>query len=87
MLEALITEAAIFKKLIDSVKDLVNDGNFICSQTGITLQAMDSSHVSLVALHLKSTGFDHFRCDRPVTLGLNLTSLAKILKCAGMLSL
>ena len=43
---------------------------------------MDSSHISLCALNLKSTGFQDYRCDRDVALGLSLTNLAKILKCA-----
>lgn len=46
------------------------------------LQAMDSSHVSLVALLLRSDGFDHYRCDRNISLGVNFASLSKILKCA-----
>jgi DNA polymerase III sliding clamp (beta) subunit (PCNA family) len=37
-------------------------------------QAMDSSHVSLVALKLKSSGFSGYRCDRNVSLGLNMVS-------------
>lgn len=36
------------------------------------MQAMDSSHVSLVALQLNREGFDAFRCDRNISLGLNL---------------
>jgi proliferating cell nuclear antigen len=44
---------------------------------------MDSSHVALVSLLLRSDGFEHFRCDRQLTLGLNLASMAKIMKCAG----
>ena len=44
---------------------------------------MDSSHVSLCALLLRSDGFDHYRCDRSMSLGLNLVSMGKILKCAG----
>lgn len=43
---------------------------------------MDSSHVALIELKLKSEGFEHFRCDRSLSLGLNLTNLSKILKCA-----
>jgi len=39
------------------MKDLVTDANFDCSNTGITLQAMDSSHVSLVSLMLRRDGF------------------------------
>ena len=46
-------------------------------------QAMDASHVSLCSLTLRESGFDHFRCDRNLSLGLNLGNLAKILKCAG----
>ena len=37
----------------------------------------------LVHFELKGEGFDHFRCDRPQTIGINLLNLAKILKCAG----
>jgi proliferating cell nuclear antigen len=44
---------------------------------------MDSSHVALVSLLLRSDGFEHYRCDRNLTLGINLGSMAKILKCAG----
>ena len=44
---------------------------------------MDSAHVALVALLLRANDFDHFRADRNLTLGINLGSLAKVLKCAG----
>jgi proliferating cell nuclear antigen len=44
---------------------------------------MDSSHVSLCAVVLKSEGFDQYRCDKAFALGVNTPNLAKILKCAG----
>ena len=43
---------------------------------------MDNSHVALVAVHLEAAGFKRYRCDRPMPLGVNLTSLTKVLKCA-----
>lgn len=43
---------------------------------------MDNSHVALVAVKLESSGFKKYRCDRPMPLGVNLTSLTKVLKCA-----
>ena len=52
------------KKVLEAIKDLVTDANFDCSSTGFSLQAMDSSHVALVALMLKAEGFEHYRCDR-----------------------
>jgi len=52
-----------------------------CSDTTAPLPApapQDSSHVSLVALLLRADGFDHFRCDRNVSLGINLGSMGKV---------
>ena len=43
---------------------------------------MDSSHVSLCSVALRSDGFDHYRCDRNISLGFNSANLTKILKCA-----
>jgi hypothetical protein len=83
MLEARIAQGMLLKKLLDSIKDLVEESNFDCSSTAISLQAMDSSHVTLVAVLLKADGFDHYRADRPVSLGINIVSLSKILKCLG----
>ena len=81
-LEARITQGSLLKKLVEAVKDLVTEANFDCSASGIALQAMDSSHVSLVAMQLKSDGFEHYRCDRDMSIGMNMASLSKILKCA-----
>lgn len=83
MLEARLSHASILKKILDAVKDIVTDANFDCSDSGISLQAMDSSHVSLVALLLRASGFDHYRCDRSLNLGISIPSLAKIIKTAG----
>jgi len=83
MFEAKLSQASLLKKILDAIKDLVTDANFDCSANGISLQAMDSSHVSLVALLLRKDGFDFYRCDRNISLGINLASMAKILKCAG----
>ena len=82
MFEARLTQGGLLKKLLDAVKDLVNDGNFDCSSTGFGLQAMDTSHVSLVSMMLRSDGFDHYRCDRNISMGMNLNNMAKMLKCA-----
>ena len=83
MFEARLQQASVLKKILESIKELVTEANFDCSNAGISLQAMDTSHVSLVGLLLRSDGFDHFRCDRALSLGINLTSMSKILKCAG----
>lgn len=82
MLEARLEQASVLKKVVDAIKDLVQDCNFDCNDMGIALQAMDNSHVALVSMHLKSEGFSPYRCDRNLALGINLTSLTKVLRCA-----
>lgn len=70
------------KKVVDAIKDLVQDCNFDCNDSGIALQAMDNSHVALVSMMLKSESFSPFRCDRNIALGINLGSLQKVLRAA-----
>jgi len=82
MFEARLSQASLLKRILDAVKDLVSDANFDCSGTGLSLQAMDSSHVSLVSLLMRSDAFEHYRADRNLSLGINLASMSKILKCA-----
>jgi proliferating cell nuclear antigen len=83
MFEARLDQGAILKKIMESIKDLVTDANFDVTANGLSLQAMDSSHVSLVALFLRADGFEHYRADRSMNLGINLGNMAKVLKCAG----
>jgi len=82
MLEARLEQADLLKKVVEAIKDLVQDCNFDCNDSGIALQAMDNSHVALVSMMLKSESFSPFRCDRNIALGINLTSLTKVLKAA-----
>lgn len=69
-------------QVVDAIKDLVQDCNFDCNDSGIALQAMDNSHVALVSMMLKADGFSPYRCDRNIALGVNLTSLTKVLRAA-----
>lgn len=83
MLELRLEKGGVLKKVLEAIKDLVNDANFDCSASGFSLQALDSSHVALVSLLLRSEGFEHYRCDRNFSIGMNLANVSKMLKCAG----
>lgn len=82
MFEAVMEQGGLLKKIIEALKDMITDCNWDCNDGGVALQAMESSQVALVALLLRSDGFAPYRCDRNLTLGMNMVSLAKILKCA-----
>ncbi|CEH18343.1 proliferating cell nuclear antigen [Ceraceosorus bombacis] len=82
MLEARMQSASTLKKVIDAVRDLITDANFDCNEEGIRMQAMDNSHVALSSVELRSDGFAPYRCDRPMSIGVSLVSLTKIIKTA-----
>jgi proliferating cell nuclear antigen len=94
MFEATLTQVVVLRKIVESLKDLVTEVNLEATPTGkknnfnsisyigLSLQAMDSAHVSLVSLQLNESGFEQFRCDKAITLGINLTDFSKILKMA-----
>lgn len=43
---------------------------------------MDSSHVALVSLNLGQDGFEHFRADTNMVLGVSIGNLSKVMKLA-----
>jgi len=83
MFESRLIQGRILKQVIESIKDLVTDANVDCSEDEISIQCMDGSHVSLVAVSLSASAFDHYRCDRPISLGINSNNMSKIFKMMG----
>ena len=59
---------------------MVEEANVDFADDGISLQAMDSAHVSLVSLKLRREGFDYYRCDSKASLGVNLRSMGLVMK-------
>lgn len=82
-MELLFETASTFKKIIDAIRELIVDANFDCTPNGISLQAMDSAHVSLCSLQINASGLVKYNCPSPISIGINIPTLAKILKCAG----
>merc|ERR1712076_299589 len=78
-----LQQSVLLKKVVDAMKDLCKDVNFDCSEKGLQVQSMDSSHVALVSLLLRESAFADFKCDRPTSLGMNVDSLGKIFKMCG----
>jgi proliferating cell nuclear antigen len=82
MFEARLTNGTLLKKIIDSMS-WISETNFDCNEAGVFTQAMDSNHVALASLELRKSGFQHFRCDRPLALGVHIPSMIKVMKCCG----
>ena len=75
-------EAHDLKKIINAIKDVITEANVECTEQGMALQCMDSSHIMLVYIMLRDWGFDRYVTSKNVTLGLNMSSVAKVMKVA-----
>jgi len=82
MFEARFANAILLKRILDAIKDLVQDVNLLCTEDGIELQSMDSSHVALVNFTILAEACTVYQCTDTITLGINVNNLTKIVKCA-----
>ncbi len=95
MFECRLSKAEVLKKVMDALKDLIKEGVWDVTCESFSLQSMDSSHVSLVQVELKSDGFESFRCDKNLALGgkavftssslifsVNMDTMQKLMKCS-----
>lgn len=81
MFEARFASPTFLKRILESIKDLVTDANLLCTEDGMELQAMDSAHVCLISLTILADACTTYTCTQSMTLGLNISTFAKILKC------
>ena len=70
-----------FKQILDTIHELpISETNLNFNENGLNIQTMDSSHVSVVMLDIDKQFFDKSQCISPITIGINLDLLTKLLK-------
>jgi len=80
-MKACLKNGDVLVKIITAIREVASDVNVECSPTGMSLQAMDSSHVSLVSMLLRSEGFEPWELEETCQLGINLEYLFRLLRC------
>ena len=81
MLRLRTPDASVLRKALAVVADLVDVANIAIADDGVTLQAMDSSHVCLVSLRILPEYFDLIDVGHPATIGIKLSSFIRMLTC------
>lgn len=74
-------EARVFKQCIDAVVNLVDEGQFEFSKTGLHLRTMDPSQIAMIDFTMPKEAFEKFESDE-LTVGVNLVDFSKILSRA-----
>jgi len=76
-------QGAVVRTIFEVLRDVIFDSNMIITPTGVKIAAMDSAKVSLVYLRLHHDAFEEFQCTGDTCIGLNMTSIHKLIKTAG----
>lgn len=80
MFEIKIDSAEYWRDCLEAIVSLVEEGSFLISKEGISLRAMDPSGISMVSFSIPSGAFSKFNVSEPVSIGLNLSNLSKIMQ-------
>ena len=73
-------QASAFRTLIEALKEILTDVNIEIDSTGMKIIAMDTSHVALIHMKLLAKNFEKYYCPKPVTCGISMLRLFKLLK-------
>ncbi|NHK32101.1 MAG: DNA polymerase sliding clamp, partial [Asgard group archaeon] len=73
-LKMILPDAKIWKNIIESLT-LLDEANFIASERGIELRAMDPSRVAMIDFSLPAKAFEEYVCSETTRLGINLEEM------------
>tara|TARA_Y100001970_G_scaffold294047_1_gene446234 strand:+ start:4307 stop:5083 length:777 start_codon:yes stop_codon:yes gene_type:complete len=73
-------QSSIIKTLIEALKEILNDTVIEINNDCIKIVTMDNSHIILVHLKLFAEKFEYYTCNKPISIGINMLNLYKIIK-------
>ena len=73
-------QSGAIRILVESLKEILTDGNIIFDETGIKLIAMDSTHTVLIHMKLEADKFESYYCKERTVVGINVLNMYKLIK-------
>lgn len=67
----------------ESLKELLDNANFIFTEEGLYLNSFDRNKISLINLHVKRSSFQRYAFSQRYLIGLNIVTLYKAFKMCG----
>lgn len=75
-------KSVILKSVIEILKPYIKETNIMINKDCIKISTLDTSKVSLTYIKLDASKFESYRCNEPVILGIDTTTLFKTIKSA-----
>ena len=73
-------QASALKSVFETLKDIINDVNVYFTSKGVQILTLDTARVTLVHLFMAAENFEEYECLEPVTAGMNMANMFKLLK-------
>ena len=70
------------KRLCESLKDIVTDVHLKFTVDGISMQAVEACHVTLICFFLEAKNFDLYECRETYVIRVNMGAMHTVFKCA-----
>ncbi len=81
--KARFESAVRMKQCVEAIKEIAREATMQCNAQGITISAISTSQTVYVKLDMRVDGFDRYKCDDAMALGMSLVNLCTVLKIAG----
>ena len=73
-------QTSAIRILIESLKEILTDANFIIDDKSVKLVAMDSTHTVLIHMKLHHEKFEYYHCEKKINVGVNMSNFFKLIK-------
>jgi len=75
-----LSESELLRNSIPIIAEIIDEGEFKVTKSGISLVCPDRTMVSVVDFNMLSSAFDDFQVEKEISLGLNMDSLVAVIK-------
>jgi proliferating cell nuclear antigen len=82
MFKAALSDIDVLKNSVPIIAEIIDEGLFRVDQNGISMLSPDRAMVAVIDFRILSTAFDEFKVQGEDYIGLNMASLAAVIKRA-----
>lgn len=75
-----LSNPSIFKDAFDCIGTIIDECKLEFDPEGLTINALDKSHITFLSLYFRKTLFDEYECETPESIIIDTNQLMKILK-------
>ena len=76
-------QCTAIRKTLETLKEILTDTNISFDKSGLKIKAINGQEVALVYLTLHADKFEEYSCKEPISVGVNMMALFRMLKKIG----